>query len=127
MSSVTRIDSHPNFRKNTGPVEHDPIVGLDGDLSENEFMKHSFEPHAVRKFLCDMGFILSDNLAAILVNGESIIIDVPPTFASLSYACGALCFRTRDSKSRKILIGRLGIACGFAMGMWKEEFGKKIA
>lgn len=129
--SVTRIDSHPKFNKDkpSTPVEHGPIIGLDGDFSTNEFMKEQFEGMAVKKFLCDMGFIIVGNRAEFVSEKGSFSIELPPTFNSLSFACGFHGFHRHGGLSRevKIMIGKLGVACNLARIIWKSNDKRSVA
>jgi hypothetical protein len=129
--SVTRIDSHPKFSRNkpSTPVEHDPIVTLDGHLSANEFMKETFEWLAVKKFLCDMGFAIVDNKAEFISEKACFSIELPPTFNSLSFACGFHGFHRHGglSKDVKVMIGKLGVASNLAGAMWKSLVKQSVA
>lgn len=137
MAKVFSISSHPRFGLSPRvAVQHDNIVGLDKDPIENEFMEEYLESRAVVKFLCDMGFIVHNptfgSTVATFKNGEFpsdwVSLDVPPSFAMLSYACGLHAFRNKDlTRPQAILIGKLGIAANQASFMWKQKYRLKIA
>lgn len=137
MSKVIRIESHPAFNRiKDQKVSHGPIFGLDGGEIDNEFMSQSVEQKAVVKFLCDMGFVVHNRLGVPVASYQGfsdfpsdwISMEVPPSFASLSYACGMYAFRSKDlTRPQMILFGRLGIAANLALTMWKQAWKIKAA
>lgn len=135
MSKVVSIDTHPSFRKKgkrkLEGVIHEPIVGLDGDDIDSEFMTEVVESKAVTKFLCDMGFVVHGPTAerpvavAVFKNSEFasdwISLEVPKSFNMLVVQAGMHAFRNKQlARTQSVLLGRLGAAAILASFEWKR-------
>ena len=135
MSNVTSIMSHPLFSKKGKkklPVAfHEPILGLDGERIESEFMTEVVESAAVVRFLCDMGFVVHSETrdrpvkVAVFENGEFrsdwISIEVPKSFNMLIVQAGMHAFRNKQlTRKQSVLLGKLGTAANQAAFEWKQ-------
>lgn len=139
MSNVTPISSHPLFSKKgknkLSSAHHDPILGLDGERIESEFMGEIVESVAVVRFLCDMGFVVHNETKerpvklAVFENGEFtsdwVSLEVPKSFDMLIVQTGMHAFRNKQlSRTQSVLLGKLGSAASLAVFEWKSQRSK---
>lgn len=139
MSNVTSISAHPRFsrkdKKELPPVLHDPILGLDGELIDSEFMAEVIESVAVVRFLCDMGFVVHNETrerpvkVAVFENGphtsDWVSIEVPKFFGMLIVQSGMHAFRNKQlSRTQSVLLGKLGAAASQARLEWKGLYSQ---
>lgn len=139
MSKVINISTHPKFGQ-PRPQDDEPryIRGLDGDLIEYEFIRGRTEREAVKIFLCDMGFIISNSLfagpIAILANPfqfnmDNLSLQLPESFEELTKICGQEAFRNRSlTYPQSVMYGKLGMEASVAATIWSDLMeGRKSA